>query len=281
MENMSCSDLINKAKDFTDTIIIDRLIAHQKVIGDAIIIIGGSVSFGLADEESDIDYGIVIPNHQDFINFGAQINEAIGGRFHKYDELLIDIHLCSLRSFGVSGNKIDEENFWEKLDPTTIFTIQHAIILRDSNNIFGLLKKKVDKTPANIIKRRIIGRWGFLNMWVDFVRQCFKRNDEIGSFTFAGRAVQEIMMICFLLNRKPYPDPKYRYRLFLNLPKLSSSLSGALQEVSCCSDIEVRYEILANIVDRYSKYMRENDIIEAEYINDWLQCFDIKAKALF
>jgi len=210
MKGINSHDLINKAKEFSSTIIADRLSACPKIIDDAIIIVGGSISFGLADEESDIDYGIILPKHSDFVAFGKQIVESIGGRFHQYKGSLIDIHLCSLRSFGVREEAASDDEWWEAFDPTDIFLIQHAVIIQDPNETFRSLKTKVKKIPTDILSRRIGGRWGFLNMWVDFVQQCSKRDDIIGSFTFTARAVQEIMMIGFLLNGHPYPDPNYR-----------------------------------------------------------------------
>ncbi len=280
MAKAGSRDLAEKAKDFSYNIVKDRVLTHQEVIRASIMVVGGSVSLGLADEESDIDFGIIFPTHDDYIRLGSQVVKDLGGRFHKYEGVLIDVHLCSLLSLGVREQALSDE-WWIGPDPTDIFFIQHAIIIQDPKGTFRSLKARVKEIPSDILKRRIIGRWGFLSMWVDFVRQCLKRRDEIGSFTFAARAVQETMMLGFLLNGLPYPDPKYRYRLFRDLPELSEGVIPVLEHVVSTTDMESRYNLLAEVIGIYSTHMRKNEVINVEYIDDWLQCFDIRGDALF
>lgn len=174
MKKLNCSNLINNAKEFTQTIIKKRLSRYRKIIDSAIVIVTGSVSLGLADEYSDIDYGILLQNHSDFTALKRQLINSIGDRFLEYKGLFFHIHLSSLRLFCAREETSSNNQWWETIYPTDIFTIQHAVIIQIPNKAFRSLKAKARRMPPEILTRRIIGRWGLLNREIEFRAAMFQ-----------------------------------------------------------------------------------------------------------
>ena len=66
---------------------------------ETMALVGGSAACGLADDESDVDLGIVL-ERADRSGICEEVLEGLGGRFHRVENVLLDIHVTRFSAFG-------------------------------------------------------------------------------------------------------------------------------------------------------------------------------------
>jgi len=241
------NDLVQVSKKF----VAEEL---QKKFGDIwneiCVFIYGSVSYGLADNFSNINLEVILPD-----NKFSKINSIITKKGGK--EIKIDFSRWSkYEEYFSTFPKNCVSSFW---------TIEKSIVLHDPSGRFQNIKEKVNKYfPEDIWKDKIFEKW--FQVSFNGIKKALERNEIITAQIDKGKMIQAVMELVFLLNRQYLPPIKWLHRLFLNLPHLSKEIEPHLNlilEIQDPDEFEKENRLVNEIIGRY---LKSNNLLSNEKI---------------
>ncbi|MFL7838264.1 MAG: DUF4037 domain-containing protein [Candidatus Promineifilaceae bacterium] len=103
-------------------------------------------------------------------------------------------------------------------------------VFRDDLGDLNTIRKVLDYYPHDVWLYLLAAQWARIGQEEHFVGRTGEVGDEIGSALLAARLVQDIMQLCFLMERRYFPYPKWFGTAFAHLD-CADTLSPLLQQV--------------------------------------------------
>jgi hypothetical protein len=111
-----------------------------------------------------------------------------------------------------------DEVDWMAITPQLLRTISHGTVFYDGLEQLGRARKILEWYPDDVWLYMMSSQWGRIDQEEPFMARCGDVGDEIGSRLIAARMVEEIMRLCFLMEREYWPYPKWFGSAFSRLP---------------------------------------------------------------
>lgn len=267
--NENQQKLIAQGKEHFDKIILPKLKEiSPEAVGNMMVFIEGSVSYGFCDENSDVDIDYYIGgkaannikdrirnvlNQEEYYYESVRISYGFGGDFWKFDLIL----------------KNDMEKFWNEYNPYALYNIQHAVPVWDPESLLPLIKKRTVFFPPEMYKKMIRGLWITMNDSGGYnTQESLNRHNYVESKIYLYRAVEAMLRIVYVINGNYYPPTKW---LTTGLREIENDfeLKDALKKISESSDQKECYEAYMKVYENIKQYMLSNNIIEKECMENY------------
>lgn len=102
-----------------------------------------------------------------------------------------------------------DEIAWLRVPSQQLRTIQSGRVFRDDIGALGSIRNTLRWYPDEIWYYLLACQWGRIDQDEPFMARCGHVGDELGSRLVAARQVQEIMRLCFLMERQYAPYTKW------------------------------------------------------------------------
>lgn len=245
--NNLMNELIELCRNYVTEDLYKQLLENWN---DISVILGGSVSYGEADEFSDLDLFVIASENINTLPIDAQFN----GKDIKVEG---GYTWTQLEDFVRITPDDAETKFWG---------IQKAVLIHDPKDRYKKIQEKVNNyLPEDFWKQRVLKKWfSVFYCSRNGVRKALTRNDFITAGIWKGRLLEAIMELTFLINRQYIPPTKWLYKKFIELPILAKEVEPhlkAILEVQNIKEIEKEGKF---IWDTYNTYLKENDLLSSE-----------------
>lgn len=229
------------------------------------IYISGSISYGYCDEMSDIEMEFYLPDET-----AKDVKEKLQKIINncpKFEEVRM--------SAGVSEWPLEEiahgdiEKFWKNFkNPYQMYELVTAMPIRENIPLIEQVKNKVSFYPDDLLQRIIKGLWLTLNdSGVPYNADwSYKRGHFLPSNIFFFGAMEAVLRLAYLLNKKYYPHTKW---LEKGLGDLQNDFgleefAKNIEKMNLKEMLEAQQKIIKNMV----QFMTDNSILSKELIDD-------------
>lgn len=251
IENLSKHNLTSIKKQVQKTIVADILNRFPKLKTQGSIVLIGSLSYGLYDDQSDIDLSIVMSEklQQEY----APAIKAYKDALKKHNRQVQIFYTDTYEKTKALGD-------WH--NDMLLRQYAYAIILHDPNNRYSKLRKQLAWYPSKVYQEKI--QWLFAEAVFEFkdrFETAIKRKDVYYGAVSKLRFLQLIMTLSLLLN-KQYPIyDKHLYRLQRQLRKVPKNYSAILENT-------VKAQGLSSIHNAMEQLMAimENELLRRKLI---------------
>jgi hypothetical protein len=134
---------------------------------------------------------------------------------------------------------------WLGIPEQLLLTVTAGDVFRDDLGELAALRQRLSYLPRDVWLLKLAAQWARVGQEQAFVGRTGDNGDEIGSRVIAARLVRDVMRLCFLIERRYAPYPKWFGTAFLRLDcagRIAPHLSGVL----AASDWRHREAALAN-----------------------------------
>ncbi len=135
------------------------------------------------------------------------------------------------RTLGVDPGAELEPADWLSIPQQSLLSVSRGAIFHDGIGL-GELRARFRWYPRDVWLYLLAAVWTRIGQEEHFVGRCGSTGDELGSRLLAGRLVRDVMRLCFLMERRYAPYPKWFGRAFRELeawPGLGGPLGRALE----------------------------------------------------
>ena len=237
----------------------------DKGLADKILVyMCGSVSLGLADENSDIDFDVLVS--EKLTDEEYAICEDILGKDYFYESKRVSYGFDLKKSLGryLRGER---RNYWEDFNPYNLHDINHYIPVLDTKFRLTELRKELGFYPKEIFTSVVRGLWITMNDGGEYNSfQCFQRGDECGADIYFGRGVEALLRMVFVLNGQYYPPTKW-----LNASMINIDNKFGVENLLCVGNIqfEEKRKLFMNSYNLVADFLKENKILEKECVDNF------------
>jgi hypothetical protein len=179
------------------------------------VYISGSVSYGYCDELSDLEMEFYFPDGTE----PAVIKKA-DQSINALPEFMGIRMSAGISEWGlekiISG---DVDDYWEKYNPYTLYEISTALPIREDVPLLERAIEKISFYPKRISDMVVRGLWlTIIDSGAYNADYSYKRNDRLISGIFLSRAVEALLRLAYIANRKYYPHTKWLAKGISTLP---------------------------------------------------------------
>jgi hypothetical protein len=162
--------------------------------------------------------------------------------------LRVETH--SLRSWvrgwlGVGDAELDWRA-WLGLPEQALLEVTEGSVYRDDDGALGALRQRLAYFPQDVWLYKIACQWVRVGQEQAFVGRCGDVGDDIGSRIITARLARDVMRLCFLVERRYVPYPKW--------------FGTAFARLSCASEIS---PLIADALKADDRRARETALTEA------------------
>lgn len=237
------------------------------------VYISGSVSYGFCDKMSDIEMEFYFPEETD--------KELVLRVEHAIDSLpeFMGVHM----SAGVSEwglEKIvngDIKAYWDKFNPYTLYELTTALPIREDFPLIAKVKERIAFYPSDICSSVVKGLWlTVIDSGAYNADYSFKRDEKFISSIFFFRAMEALLRLTYIANKKYYPHTKWLAR---GLTSLETDFG--LKELVADFEgmpIDEKIKKLNTIAGKVSESLVSNNMLEPKYKDN---AWDIMADKYF
>lgn len=118
---------------------------------------------------------------------------------------------------------------WLGLPEQQLLTTTAGAVFRDDTGDLASARNKLAYFPDDIWLHMLSCQWFRIAKEQPFVGRCGEAGDEFGSAIVAAHLARDLMRLCFLMERRYAPYPKWFGRAFSLLPH-SGRVAEALRE---------------------------------------------------
>lgn len=255
-------------KHFSENILPQLRKISAEVVDNMFVFIEGSVSYGFCDKYSDvdIDFYISIDIEEKIFN---RIKEVFNAETYWYESVRVSY------GFGGSYWKFDlllnnnMEKFWNEFNPYALNNINQAIPIWDPNSLMSIIKNRIGFYPEEINKKVLRGLWITINDSGEYnTLESIKRNNTTEGRIYLFRALEAMMRIIYVLNKKYYPPTKW---LSTGLEQLDADfgIKDVLNEINMNNSLSDNYYSYLKTYKSVKDFMLENNTIEKECIENY------------
>lgn len=240
-------------------------------LDDIIIVIGGSLSYGFFDRESDVDVYILWELSRgkwfDKLREFLFTHKIVDGFRIQY----IPIDLQNIQYAPLSCLLNDNfELLYQCNDIELLYDILHFIPLHDTKNSVRKARDYVSTFDSTYWRDRCIEHCSKHIDVLELFYSSLKRDDALTGSMFYGTALKGLLEIAYLIEGTPYPTEKWVWNglekanrgLF---DELKLRIANKLPET--CEDMRNNVFYTANLI---SGALQEDDIVPMYIINDLL-----------
>lgn len=153
---------------------------------------------------------------------------------------------------GFDPEKKITEVDWLTVPNQNLLTISKGRIFHDGLGRLGPIRKKLAWYPDDVWYFLLACQWRKIAQEEPFMARCGIAGDELGSRLVAGRMVNEIMKLCFMMEKRYYPYYKWFGTAFNQL-NCAGDIGPVLKRVFNCSDWKEREKFLSAAYERLAK----------------------------
>ena len=224
------------------------------------VYISGSVSYGFCDDLSDLEIEFYFPDGTD---------QAVIKKVHQSIQAL-PIFLNIRVSAGISDWALEKiinssmDDYWEKLNPYTLYELMTALPIREDVPLIDKVKEKISFYPKNISDIVVRGLWlTTIDSGTYNADYSFKRNDKFISSIFFFRAMEALLRLAYIANKKYYPHTKWLAVGISTLP-LDFGLGDFINNFEALS-VNERIARLNGIADKIGTFLVEKGMLKRKY----------------
>ena len=149
----------------------------------------------------------------------------------------------------------EEPSAWDWLTwpQQHLLGVTAGAVFRDDLGELDKVRQKLRYFPRDVWLYLLAAQWARIGQEEHFVGRTGEVGDEIGSGLLAARLVQDIMQLCFLMERTYFPYPKW--------------FGSAFAKLDCAKSL---MPILQQVLNAQNWQERENHLSQAyEIVADW------------
>jgi hypothetical protein len=147
---------------------------------------------------------------------------------------------------------------WLQFPEQRLLTIKEGSIFHDDIGL-NKIKTKFDYYPKDIWLYMLASQWKRISQEEAFIGRTASVGDELGSRIIAARMVQELMKLCFLMERKYAPYSKWFGTAFQKL-KSSKRLTKILEAVIASKSFRERENNLSKAYEEVARMHNKSGI---------------------
>jgi hypothetical protein len=203
--------LINIAKQYTT-----RVLASVSDDMEVNVYISGSVSYGFCDTLSDIEMEFYFP-----IGITPKVIKEVEKAIEAVP-VFLDVRMSAGISKWPLENILhgDIEIFWSNFNPYTLYELNTALPIREDVPLIEKVKEKISFYPNNVANRVVRGLWlTVIDSGIYNADYSNKRNEFFISNLFFFRAMEALLRLAYMANKKYYPHTKWLSKGISALPE--------------------------------------------------------------
>lgn len=266
---MTQADYVRIGREHFVEVILPRITAISSQVADNILVfIEGSVAYGYCDQNSDvdIDFFIDMDISDDLRN---QITDIFFGETYWRESVRVSYE------FGREYWKInhilnnDMDRFWKEFNPYAVNNLAQAIPVWDPKNLLLKIQERVGFYPEDMKKSVIRGLWVTINDSGEYnFEEALKRNNKSEARIYLYRAIEAMLRLTYILNNAYYPPTKW---LSKGLQRLENDFGiiKTLTLIDQSDNLHDIYDLFMQVFRNMQQYMRDNNSIEAESIENY------------
>lgn len=268
-EYMDKNSAISAARKYLETELMPK-IKEIVSVDDVVIVIGGSLSYGFFDEESDVDVYVIwdLPRDKWFLKLREFLfmHKIVDGFRIQYIPLSLQSVQYAPLSCLLNNNL---ESLIDNNDIKLFYDIQHFIPIHDTKNTVIKAKEYISKLDFNYWKNKCIEHSSKHIDTLEIFYSSIKRNNVLTGSMFYGKAIQGLLEIAYLAEGHPYPTGKW---LWNGLEKVNNRLFEDLKTMianqlpATCEDMKNN---VFNTTKLISYILKKKDVVPT-YVADAL-----------
>lgn len=257
VKNYFEQQLVSKIKEFTP-------------LEELLVVIGGSVSYGFADEFSDVDVYILweVPREVWFKKLQRHLfmHQIINGYRVQFLPLIFENSPYSPLSCLLH----EEYDNLRKCDIKLLYDILHYIPVHDPKNIINKGKIFIENLENEFWQEKCIKHCSKHIDVLEVFYSSLKRGNIITGNMYYGDALRGLLEIPYLYTGSPYPMAKW---IWSGLEKVDNALYRDLKQIFdnnpplSCSDLE---RIVHSVTEIITKKLKEKGFVPYYILEDLL-----------
>jgi predicted nucleotidyltransferase len=237
---------------------------RQKLIDKILVYLCGSASLGFADENSDIDFDVLVSGKITVDEYSF-LREIFADDY-QIESKRVSYGFDLKKKFG-EYLRSERENYWEDFNPYNLYMINHYVPVLDISVRLGELKKELGFYPKDIFISVVRGLWITVNDSGEYNSlQCFKRGNFIGADIFFYRGVEALLRLVFVMNDQYYPPTKW---LSAGLQNITNQFETDKLLQTEDKKFEEKYALFMQSYRLMSEYLIQNNILEKECVENY------------
>jgi Domain of unknown function (DUF4037) len=112
--------------------------------------------------------------------------------------------------FGVRADAELDWRAWLGLPEQALLEVTEGSVYRDDDGELGALRQRLAYFPQDVWLYKIACQWVRVGQEQAFIGRCGDAGDDIGSRIITARLARDVMRLCFLVERRYVPYPKWR-----------------------------------------------------------------------
>jgi hypothetical protein len=174
---------------------------------------------------------------------------------HRVDVSPLGGWLCRRLGFDPRGGM--ETRDWLATPQEPLLEITRGPVFHDGLGELGPLRARLEWYPRDVWLWMLAAQWRRLDQEEPFVGRTAEVGDELGSRVLAARLARDVMRLCFLLERRYAPYPKWFGTAFAELDA-ASEIGPPLERALAAADYQAREEAL---VEAYEAVARRHNAL--------------------
>ncbi|MHB0858529.1 MAG: DUF4037 domain-containing protein [Anaerolineae bacterium] len=272
---------------FEDTLFPFLAARFPEVAREMSLQIHGSYGLGIADQYSDLD-AILYLDDLLWKREGGAVQLALvheapqflpAGTPVAYDHAEINVWphswLGDLRGFLEEG----AEPPWEQVSPESLFEVQRNLVLRDPQGIFARLREatRPENAPDWFWKKLLIQGFGQVDDGLLSYGQLARRGLTLEAAIVAGRMLQGLMQIGFLMCRQYYPWMTHLRWAFEELGEPVASVLPLLETLAGSDPLDARLAAARQARAFYAQALVARGLLTKEILANLIWAERLKA----
>lgn len=224
------------------------------------VYISGSVSYGLCDKLSDIEMEFYFPDGtaQTLIKKVEQSIQALP----EFLNVRISAGISEWALEKIINGNID--GYWEKFNPYTLYELMTALPIREDVPLIEKVKEKISFYPKSISDIVVKGLWlTTIDSGAYNADYSFKRNEKFISSIFIFRAMEALLRLAYIANKRYYPHTKWLAMGISTLP-IDFGLGDFVNNFEALP-LNERIAKLNYIADKIATCLVEKGMLESKY----------------
>jgi hypothetical protein len=258
---------------FEETVLPFIANGFPEIASEMSVQVTGSFGLGIADEHSDLDALIWLDdpawkrsggqlqlalNHLDIPFVSPQVQQKSG---HE------PINVWPLSWLGARRDFLGTtaQPRWEQVTFEELFDLQECLVLHDPQEVFKRLREatKPERFPAQLWDKHLVLTLKKLadDLW-EF-RQAVTRRLVLETHAVSARALEDLLQIGFIINRRYRPWRTHLRWAFDRLPLVASEVVPCLETIASCADPETKLEAAEAVLRIYKTHIRDKRLLSA------------------
>ncbi|MBE5961930.1 MAG: DUF4037 domain-containing protein [Lachnospiraceae bacterium] len=234
------------------------------------ILILGSAGLGIDDKFSDLEAAFYL-NDSDWKESGANLQLSLNEILRKHNPWqqkgsVLCVHPISWLLDGQAESILSgkDDIHWDQIEISSLYTIQNNRIYYDPEGKLSTLRErtKAECYPNEQWKKKILISFRTLisEDYPEFYK-CVIRSLRGEAQVLAGRMIEELLEMAFLLQQQYYPWRTHLTWAFSQSPSLLETFGSDIEEVIMGKSMRKKLLAVQNAIETYKEYMITHDLL--------------------